>query len=53
MFVARMHQRDGRDQDVDAIVATGGSHEVYAVNVLTRLLAQSPPAAPARVLTKW
>lgn len=34
----------GRFQDVDALVATGASHELNAVNIATRVLGQSAPA---------
>jgi len=34
----------GRFQDVDALVATGASHEPNAVNIATRVVASSPPA---------
>lgn len=34
----------GRFQDVDALVATGASHELNALNIATRVLGQSAPA---------
>jgi pimeloyl-ACP methyl ester carboxylesterase len=34
----------GRFQDVDALVATGASHELNAVNIATRVIGQSAPA---------
>ena len=34
----------GRYRDVDALVSTGASHEVNALNVATRVLLGSPPA---------
>lgn len=34
----------GRFGGVDALIATGASHQLNAVNILTRVLASSPPA---------
>ncbi|HTV23081.1 MAG TPA: alpha/beta hydrolase [Polyangiaceae bacterium] len=34
----------GRFQDIDALVATGASHELNAVNISTRVIGQSAPA---------
>ena len=34
----------GRFQDIDALVATGASHELNAVNIATRVIGQSAPA---------
>lgn len=34
----------GRHQNVDALVATGASHQINAVNVVTRIVAPSGPA---------
>jgi pimeloyl-ACP methyl ester carboxylesterase len=34
----------GRFQDVDALVATGASHELNALNIATRVIGQSAPA---------
>lgn len=34
----------GRFQDVDALVATGASHELNAINIATRVIGQSAPA---------